>query len=148
LNKRFYLEMKKEQFRTCEAAEAMAATILWQSETSFSLFERQLGVKSELTSLILAQERRDGMGVREIAHQRTSPRRSGGIRALPEVREDHWRPYWQKLKMQNVATITVFYIAFFRKSSSYLHLLQYYTYSTVLSQLTCDEEGLHTICFD
>jgi hypothetical protein len=28
LNKRFYLEMKKEQFRTCEAAEAMAATIL------------------------------------------------------------------------------------------------------------------------
>jgi hypothetical protein len=28
VKKRFSLEMKKEQFRTCEAAEAMAAAIL------------------------------------------------------------------------------------------------------------------------
>jgi hypothetical protein len=28
VNKRFYLEMKKERFRTCEAVEAMAAAIL------------------------------------------------------------------------------------------------------------------------
>jgi hypothetical protein len=28
VTKRFYLEMKKEKFRTCEAAKAMAATIL------------------------------------------------------------------------------------------------------------------------
>jgi hypothetical protein len=31
------------------------------------------------------------------------------IRALPEVGEDRWRPYWQKLKAQNVATPTVFF---------------------------------------
>jgi hypothetical protein len=48
--------MKKEQFRTCEAAAAMAAAILWQSETTFSLFERRLGAKSELAGLILAQK--------------------------------------------------------------------------------------------
>jgi hypothetical protein len=29
VNKRSSLEMKKELFRTCEAAEAMAVTILW-----------------------------------------------------------------------------------------------------------------------
>ncbi len=38
------------------------------------------------------------------------------MRALSEVREDRWWPYWQKLKIQNVATLTVFYIAIFRKS--------------------------------
>jgi hypothetical protein len=37
-------------------AEAMAAAILWQSETKFSLFERRPGAKSELADLILAQE--------------------------------------------------------------------------------------------
>jgi hypothetical protein len=32
------------------------------------------------------------------------------MRALPEMREDRWRPYWQKLKIQNVATINVFFL--------------------------------------
>jgi hypothetical protein len=54
--KRFSLEMKKERFRTCEAAEAMAAAIPWQSETTFSLFERRPGAKSELATFILVQE--------------------------------------------------------------------------------------------
>ncbi len=31
------------------------------------------------------------------------------MRALPEVHEDRWQPCWQKLKIQNVATITVFF---------------------------------------
>ncbi len=31
---------------------------------------------------------------------------------------------------------------------SFTYYVQYYTYSTFLTQLTCDEEGLHTICFD
>ncbi len=35
------------------------------------------------------------------------------MRALPEVREDRWRPYWQKLKIQNVKTITVFFYSDF-----------------------------------
>ncbi len=48
--------MKKERFRTCEAAEAMVSAILWQSETTFSLFERRPGAKSELTGFILSQE--------------------------------------------------------------------------------------------
>jgi hypothetical protein len=56
VNKRSSLEMKKELFRTCEAAKAMAAAIPWQSETSFSLFERRPGAKRELVCLILAQE--------------------------------------------------------------------------------------------
>jgi hypothetical protein len=56
VNKRFSLEKMKEQFRTCEAAEAMAATILGQSETSFSLFERRPEAKIELAVLSLAQE--------------------------------------------------------------------------------------------
>jgi hypothetical protein len=56
VKKWFFLEMKKEWFRTYEAAEAMAAAILWQSETMFSLFERQLGAKRELAAFILAQE--------------------------------------------------------------------------------------------
>ncbi len=56
VKKRFSLEMKKERFRTCEAAEAMAAAIPWQSETTFSLFERWPGAKSELATFILAQE--------------------------------------------------------------------------------------------
>jgi hypothetical protein len=80
VKKRFSLEMKKEQFRTYEAAEAMAAAIPWQSETMFSLFERRPGAKCELAAFILAQEASIGteMGVREIAGRRTSPRRSGG----------------------------------------------------------------------
>jgi hypothetical protein len=41
VKKRFFLEIKKEQFRTYEAAEAMAAAIRCQSETTFSLFERR-----------------------------------------------------------------------------------------------------------
>jgi hypothetical protein len=56
VKKRFSLEMNKKQFRMYEAAEAMAATILWQSETTFSLFERRPGVKRELAAFILAQE--------------------------------------------------------------------------------------------
>jgi hypothetical protein len=56
VNKWFSLEMKKERFRAYEAAEAMAAAILWHSETTFSLFERRLGVKRELAAFILAQE--------------------------------------------------------------------------------------------
>jgi hypothetical protein len=56
VKKRFSLEMKKEQFRTYEAAEAMAAAILWQSETTFSLFERRPGAMRELAAFILAQE--------------------------------------------------------------------------------------------
>jgi hypothetical protein len=56
VNKRFSLEMKKERFRTCEVAEALAAAILGQSKTMFSLFARRPGAKSELASLILAQE--------------------------------------------------------------------------------------------
>jgi hypothetical protein len=56
VNKRFSLEMKKERFRMCEAAEAMAVLILWKSETMFLLFERRPGAKSELAGLILAQE--------------------------------------------------------------------------------------------
>jgi hypothetical protein len=56
VKKRFSLEMKKEQFRRYEAAEAMVAVILWQSETTFSLFERWPGANRELTAFILAQE--------------------------------------------------------------------------------------------
>jgi hypothetical protein len=56
VKKRFSLEMKKERFRTYEAAEAMAAAIPWQSETTFSLFERRPGAKCELAAFILAQE--------------------------------------------------------------------------------------------
>jgi hypothetical protein len=56
VNKQSSLEMKKELFRMCEAAEAMAAAIFGQSETSFSLFGRQPGAKRELAGLILAQE--------------------------------------------------------------------------------------------
>ncbi len=56
VNKQSSLEMKKELFRMCEAAEAMAATIFGQSETSFSLFGRRPGEKRELAGLILAQE--------------------------------------------------------------------------------------------
>jgi hypothetical protein len=56
VEKWFSLKMKKERFRTCEAAEAMAAAILRQSQTTFSLLERQPGAKSELAGLILAQE--------------------------------------------------------------------------------------------
>jgi hypothetical protein len=56
VKKWFSLEMKKEQFRTYEAAEAMMAAILWQSETTFSLFERRPGTKRELAAFILAQE--------------------------------------------------------------------------------------------
>ncbi len=48
--------MKKERFRTCEAAKAMAAAIRWQSQTTFLLFERRPGAKRELAGLILAQE--------------------------------------------------------------------------------------------
>jgi hypothetical protein len=55
VKKRFSLEMK-ERFRTYEAAEAMAAAILWHSETTFSLFERRPGAKRELAAFILAQE--------------------------------------------------------------------------------------------
>jgi hypothetical protein len=32
------------------------------------------------------------------------------MRALPEVREDRWRPYLQKLKIENVAPLSVFFI--------------------------------------
>jgi hypothetical protein len=56
VNKRSSLKMTKELFRTSEAAEAMAAALLWQSETSFSLFERRPGANRELADLILAQE--------------------------------------------------------------------------------------------
>jgi hypothetical protein len=56
VKKQFSLKKKKERFRTCEAPEAMAAAILWQSETTFSLFERWPEAKSELVGLILAQE--------------------------------------------------------------------------------------------
>jgi hypothetical protein len=56
VKKRFSLEMKKERIRTGEAAEAMAATIPSQSETTLSLFERWPGAKSELAAFILAQE--------------------------------------------------------------------------------------------
>jgi hypothetical protein len=54
VKKQFSLKMKNEPFRTCEAAEAIAAA--GQSETTFSLFERRPGVKSKLADLILAQE--------------------------------------------------------------------------------------------
>ncbi len=51
------------------------------------------------------------------------------------MREDRWRPYWQKLKIQNVATLTVFlYCNFFRKLSGHtsyithaLHISNYHT---------------------
>jgi hypothetical protein len=56
VNKWFSLEMKKERFRAYAAAEAMAAAILWHSETTFSLFERWPGAKRELAAFILAQE--------------------------------------------------------------------------------------------
>jgi hypothetical protein len=56
VNKRFSLEKTKDRFRTCEAAEGMVATILGQSETSFSLFERRPEAKSKLAVLSLAQE--------------------------------------------------------------------------------------------
>jgi hypothetical protein len=56
VNKRFSLEMNNERFRICEAAEALAAAILGQSKTMFSLFKRRPGAKSELASPILAQE--------------------------------------------------------------------------------------------
>jgi hypothetical protein len=54
------------------------------------------------------------MGVQEIARRRTLLRRSSGSysRALPEVREDRWQPYRQKLKIQNALTITVFFATF------------------------------------
>jgi hypothetical protein len=112
VKKRFSLEMKKERFRTYEAAEAMAAAIPWQSETTFSLFERRPGAKCELAAFILAQEASyknwDG-GTRNsmVANFAGAPT---VIRALPEVREDRWRPYCQKLKIQNVASITVFFL--------------------------------------
>ncbi len=54
--KTVFLGDEEGAIRTCKAAEAMAAAILWQSETTFSLFERRPGAKSELASLILAQE--------------------------------------------------------------------------------------------
>ncbi len=56
VNKWFSLEMKKERFRTCEVAAALEASILGQSKTMFSLFARWPWAKSELASLILAQE--------------------------------------------------------------------------------------------
>ncbi len=56
VKKRFSLKLKKKRFRMCEVAKKMAATSLWQSETTFSLFERRPGMKRELADLILAQE--------------------------------------------------------------------------------------------
>jgi hypothetical protein len=56
MKKQFSLEMKKERFRTYEAAEATADAIPWQSETMFSLFEWRPGAKCDLAAFILAQE--------------------------------------------------------------------------------------------
>ncbi len=43
---------------------------------------------------------RTEMGVWEIAQWRVRQGAPAVMRALPEVREDSWRPYWQKLKIQ------------------------------------------------
>ncbi len=78
VNKRSSLEMKKELLKTCEAAEAMAAAIPWQSESHFLRGSRGRRESRPASFSLRRPPRRDGMGVQEIAWRRTLPRRSGG----------------------------------------------------------------------
>jgi hypothetical protein len=82
VKKRFYLEIKKERFRTCEAAEAMGAN-------SLTVWDNVLTVRGghgrraswPASFLLKRPPRRTEMGVQEIAQQWTSLRRSGGVKS-------------------------------------------------------------------
>ncbi len=54
--------------------------------------------------------KRTEMGVREIARRRTSRRRSGGNKSAAWSAWRSLEEYWQKLKIENVAILSVFFI--------------------------------------
>jgi hypothetical protein len=117
--KRLYLEMKKERFRTCEAAVAMAAAVPWHLRQRSHCWGVGRGRRASwLASFSFRRPPRGAeMGVRNKVRRRTLPRRSGANESAAWDREGRRRPYEDELKIQNgLITTEIFYIQIFRKS--------------------------------